>query len=531
VAAYWLLRCIRSHQKCRFIGTELPTRVIDVAADSPFIHETARGERGKYCTLSYRWTPQAVTTTQENLAQFKRSIPLDLLPQVILDAINVTRKLGIQYLWVDALCILHGSASDKQAEVANMHSIYRNSLLTIAAVDSSTGADGILKPRNESQPRPKSYIRPHGVLDTRGWALQEQLLSPRVLSYVDGQLFWDCLTLSASESCPTGFQPELERQGLQPREGYLTNQLIHNLRNFLTMREPYPGSLSSRTEDEAYWYWRAAVIEFTRRDLSDEKDCWSAILGVASTLSRVLHDRLLAGLWDARFIDHLAWRAEPRPRRNNQFASTSRRPRKFQAPTWSWLSVLGPITYDALAMNPRWPLQESGFEPATTFGGAEIEERMVGETLTILGRVQLTGPMMKAYIRPSFKNVLFLGPGACNNDVTSNREGHPNNLPRLPKYKPPFKDLRDKWEVWYPDDDQPSNNEIFCLYLGDGSNPYIPGPRLQYTLCLVPTGRAPKEFQRVGICGWNPMHFQIRDPYDFSYNVDVGVTLEHISIV
>lgn len=47
-----------------------------------------------------------------------------------------------------------------------------------------------------------------GELDTRGWCFQEQLLSPRILSYADSELFWDCTTTQASESWPGGiFRP------------------------------------------------------------------------------------------------------------------------------------------------------------------------------------------------------------------------------------------------------------------------------------------------------------------------------------
>ena len=41
------------------------------------------------------------------------------------DAITVTRKLGIRYLWVDALCIIQDSNSDKANEIREMGNVYK----------------------------------------------------------------------------------------------------------------------------------------------------------------------------------------------------------------------------------------------------------------------------------------------------------------------------------------------------------------------------------------------------------------------
>jgi hypothetical protein len=39
-------------------------------------------------------------------------------------------------------------------------------------------------------------------LDTRGWILQEQLLSKRIIYYDKGGVCWDCIKSSACESSP-----------------------------------------------------------------------------------------------------------------------------------------------------------------------------------------------------------------------------------------------------------------------------------------------------------------------------------------
>jgi Heterokaryon incompatibility protein (HET) len=55
------------------------------------------------------------------------------LPKTIYDAAKITRKLGLQYLWVDALCIIQDLVEDWQRESANMGNIYSNAFITIQA--------------------------------------------------------------------------------------------------------------------------------------------------------------------------------------------------------------------------------------------------------------------------------------------------------------------------------------------------------------------------------------------------------------
>jgi hypothetical protein len=69
------------------------------------------------------------------------------LPQTLRDAIAVTKSVSIPYLWVDALCILQDSEEDESHEISMMERIYRNSFLTIVAVNSEEVTQGFLQPR------------------------------------------------------------------------------------------------------------------------------------------------------------------------------------------------------------------------------------------------------------------------------------------------------------------------------------------------------------------------------------------------
>ena len=96
----------------------MPLRVLDT--NHPDIYPNMRlqartsipnSEPKVYTVLSYYWgddeeaIASQVTTTEANVEQHEAWILLRTLPQTVRDAVDVTRKLAIRYLWIDALCI------------------------------------------------------------------------------------------------------------------------------------------------------------------------------------------------------------------------------------------------------------------------------------------------------------------------------------------------------------------------------------------------------------------------------------------
>jgi hypothetical protein len=69
---------------------------------------------------------------------------IEKLPQSIQNAITVIRRLGIRFLWVDALCILQDDSGDKASEISAMWEIYKDAIVTIAAASSASANDGFL---------------------------------------------------------------------------------------------------------------------------------------------------------------------------------------------------------------------------------------------------------------------------------------------------------------------------------------------------------------------------------------------------
>jgi hypothetical protein len=62
-----------------------------------------------------------------------KAVGWDTLPKNFRKAVLVARNLGVQYLWIDSLCIIQDDTDDWTRESANMCSIYTHSYTTIAA--------------------------------------------------------------------------------------------------------------------------------------------------------------------------------------------------------------------------------------------------------------------------------------------------------------------------------------------------------------------------------------------------------------
>ena len=116
LANSWISTCLGSHGKCSNTSVPLPTRVLDLrAVEYGGLVKLciSQGKMAPYVALSYCWGgPQLLVLTTATLETFIRGIPLVSTPQSIIDAILVCRRLGFQYLWVDALCIIQDSSEE-----------------------------------------------------------------------------------------------------------------------------------------------------------------------------------------------------------------------------------------------------------------------------------------------------------------------------------------------------------------------------------------------------------------------------------
>jgi hypothetical protein len=214
--------CTNMHPLCKAPQTtSLPTRVLDVGTiiDNKIFLLISEDRKARYAALSYCWGgQQEIVANEGSWEVMTQGIALSVLPKTIQDAVTVTRRLGLQYLWVDALCIKQDSEEDWASESSKMGDIYGNATITIAAAGGSTCNTGCFIQDSSNTARLLDKIRlclpdrsigtisldvqinlnpQKDPLNQRAWALQERLLSPRLLTYGSGKLLWQCQTRAA----------------------------------------------------------------------------------------------------------------------------------------------------------------------------------------------------------------------------------------------------------------------------------------------------------------------------------------------
>jgi hypothetical protein len=99
--------CRDNHSICRSGMPTLefqPSRLIDVGNGGDALVYLCENTVGEYVTLSHCWgTVQPFTLTKRTSAELLRGISISRLPKTFRDAIEVTRKTGLRYIWIDSL--------------------------------------------------------------------------------------------------------------------------------------------------------------------------------------------------------------------------------------------------------------------------------------------------------------------------------------------------------------------------------------------------------------------------------------------
>jgi hypothetical protein len=105
----WIQDCKDTHGPCNHLSksSQLPTRVIEILGPGKIRLWETSGEEGSYTCLSYCWgSTEFIKTTRTTLSKHLKNIPWHHLPKTFQDAIDLTSRLGIKYIWIDSLCIL-----------------------------------------------------------------------------------------------------------------------------------------------------------------------------------------------------------------------------------------------------------------------------------------------------------------------------------------------------------------------------------------------------------------------------------------
>jgi hypothetical protein len=367
----WIQSCRKNHDACNWdLESFLPSRLLDLQAfqtgqDVKLV--SLRTEdfddqqfQPEYVTLSHCWGPpenRPVTTTKANLKDRMNRISIDELSNTFRDAVRITRELGERYLWIDSLCIIQDDGDDWAREAALMAKVYGQSFCTLAALDSKDSTEGCRlvsdiqnigkflefdsgDSKNDRfsyririfEDEPREWHEEYGdnpyrhrdygnhPLRTRAWTLQERELSRRNIHFGKDQMLWECRELKASTQLPWHHKKPEDDFEQWP----IRNQLFEDLA---------PGG-SVQMRDR----WYGLVEDYSFRRLTNETDKLPALSGLAQNFQHAVPQaEYLAGIWSTHLPAALLWRTR----------YTARRPMSYIAPTWSWASIVGNITYES----------------------------------------------------------------------------------------------------------------------------------------------------------------------------------------
>lgn len=133
----------------------------------------------------------------------------DSLPRTFQNAVTITRDLGLEYVWIDSICIIQGQDGDFKQESTRMEDVFSNAYCVLAASSSTGQDDGFLKQRTQRRSisfqqgnKPPLFVSEfiddfnrdvlESNLNSRGWVLQERALARRTIYFTDTQTYFEC---------------------------------------------------------------------------------------------------------------------------------------------------------------------------------------------------------------------------------------------------------------------------------------------------------------------------------------------------
>jgi hypothetical protein len=382
-AIEWLQYCEKNHALCRKHLNPIIDGFQLINCETLAV-EPAESSR-KYVTLSYVWGRQESSldeiapgsVPQEDSAHLQSSQDLEqsTFPQVIKDAILVTKNLGFRYLWVDKYCIDQDDADAKHGQIQQMDAIYEGAALTITAacgLNDSNGLPGVSTAARRLQKvatyegikllwikaRADDYIR-FSHWSTRGWTYQEAILSRKRLVFTEGEIYFECNTMHCRES-DYQFLDAIHIKDKSKTYDSLDKGIFRASRSNPRIKDPDRQSLG-----QSFCQYLTFVEDYTGRNLSYETDSLNAFQGIIRMFKKrklslaqveglpypaILNSPHRQNLW---FAWSLSWYHT-----SHCWSGPVKPKRRYDFPSWSWagwdskveytLRDLGPTSTDGL---------------------------------------------------------------------------------------------------------------------------------------------------------------------------------------
>ncbi|KAI0107834.1 heterokaryon incompatibility protein-domain-containing protein [Nemania sp. FL0031] len=376
----WLEDCDKHHKDCQPEKTEslgrIPTRLIDVEdknSSTVRLLETKESqiyltEPIKYIAVSHPWGDKNehnhYCTTQLNLDQHRAKIRVDVLPNTFQDAIRITRQLGVQYLWIDSLCIIQGTDGDFNKEAEHMETVFSSAYCVIAATCADGMSSGFLKSRPDRKVVKIERLREspfyicesidnfqrdviEGPLNKRGWVLQERALARRTIYFAENQTYWEC---GEGVRCET------------------LTRMKNNQAAFLGDPK-FPRVATESSKGSRISLYQLLYKQYSRLEFTKIHDRPLAIAGIEQRLIRAFETQGGYGVFNRYFGRSLLWQRDKtlplQVMKPIQFPQSQ----PYQIPSWSWMAYEGAIDFMYLPFGEvDWEKKEicSPWNPPTT---------------------------------------------------------------------------------------------------------------------------------------------------------------------
>lgn len=319
-----------------------------------------RNDAPVYACLSHCWGGAlTIRTTTDTVDDYHVQIPRNRLPLTFAEAIDLIRRLGISYLWIDSLCIVQDDEDEWRTESSNMAAIYRNARLVVSASKAANSHEGLYAeagPEFGAQVitidhgaelgssricfRPSLAHMP-GFVDgrllsdpafptlRRAWIMQERLLSSRIIHFGPHEIAWECAQHSTcqcrDEAIATRHEDAMKLPGA----------LLHKARPKLFFHEGYWSHIG---RGMAFKCWHRLVEDYSALSLTCSKDALPALSGMATLFRRCTDLTYTWGIWEEFLLENLLWHAETASTEQVTDIQWLHRP-EWRAPSWSWVST------------------------------------------------------------------------------------------------------------------------------------------------------------------------------------------------
>jgi hypothetical protein len=367
----------------------------------------------RYTALSYVWGGvQTLKTTKSTIKELEQDGALNRhkgeLPTVICDAIELVRRIGERYIWIDALCIIQDDEDSKHTQILLMGKIYNNAVLTIAAM-SIRGANESLPSVGYRQAYERvinlkefsvrsytatspTYLFAKAPYENRAWTLQERLLSQRCLYLMDKKVYFHCNRGLYDEK-----QPYTQ---VDSKDRFIERKL----NPLLVLKLPLTGSkydYPTGTGFKNWWRGMRAYEDlvglYTARELSYQSDRIHAFEGISAAIREACGGTFVVGLPESMIDVALLWVPASADRLNDARYSNIQRNPIF--PSWSWAGWVGAAGYT---------FRESGTSPLPRGFQSEISKFWVEDQFSL---------------RPVPRNTLCFAP-----NTSQDEDAHPTIL-------------------------------------------------------------------------------------------------------